>query len=77
MRLVADVQRMLVDRRAKLNGFEQFAGRTGKNRHAVCGWLKLGLEVARDALEVVVEARPVPGESAGYVSGSVPRTPFG
>src|SRR6185503_6985231 len=50
-----DVKRMPLNRRGQLNCIEQIAGRTGKNRDTVGRRLQLGLEIARDALEVLVQ----------------------
>jgi hypothetical protein len=55
MRLVADVQPVLFDRRAHLDCLEQLAGRTGEYGDAVGGRLQLDVQEARDPLQILVE----------------------
>ena len=55
MGLVADVQPVLVDRRARLHGFEQLAGRAREHGDAVGRRLDLVVEEAGNPLEILVE----------------------
>jgi hypothetical protein len=58
VRLVADVEKVPVDRGIQLQRLEQLAGRAGEDCQAVAGWLQFGVQVPRDPFEISVKALP-------------------